>query len=213
MSNTYFVSRKEVDSQYRPKGYVRTLISQSSPFSPSVLTSRKILQGLSPGLQRARAPFRTRNAITGLTIGAFVFGVWAYSISAVKQDTFEDLDEEAKGLVASRKESQRANALTSSSTQASASSTAASNSAMALDAKAKEHQTTGVASLTGQMGLAAAMAAGDAVSARDTAPKGILASRIASRYPSALDPTVGTFVWGAPSVDRIGRTGDRGRLT
>ncbi|KAL5487959.1 hypothetical protein ACEPAI_6067 [Sanghuangporus weigelae] len=80
----HWISRKETDKQYRPKGY-----------------------GLSPGLQRARAPFRTRNTITGLAIGAFVVGVWAYSISAVKQDTFEDLDEEAKELLAARMADER----------------------------------------------------------------------------------------------------------
>jgi cytochrome c oxidase assembly factor 3 len=42
-----------------------------------------------------------RNAITGLTLAAFGVGVWAYSISAVKQDVFDDVDEEARGLAAS----------------------------------------------------------------------------------------------------------------
>ena len=53
---------------------------------------------MSPGLQRARAPFRVRNAITGLVLTGFAAGVWAYSISAVKQDDFSDIDEEAKAL-------------------------------------------------------------------------------------------------------------------
>lgn len=53
---------------------------------------------MSPGLQRARAPYRLKNAITGLILGAFGVGVWAYSISAVKQDVFDDVDEVAREL-------------------------------------------------------------------------------------------------------------------
>jgi cytochrome c oxidase assembly factor 3 len=53
---------------------------------------------MSPGLKRARAPFRVRNAITGTLIAAFAVTVWAYSISAVKQDNFDDVDEEARAL-------------------------------------------------------------------------------------------------------------------
>ena len=105
-----WVSRKEVDKQYRPKGYVSTIHTHTSSSSLKKSHSSFLCtytQGLSPGLQRARAPFRTRNAITGVAIGAFVFGVWAYSISAVKQDTFEDLDDEAKELLAARMADER----------------------------------------------------------------------------------------------------------
>jgi cytochrome c oxidase assembly factor 3 len=56
---------------------------------------------MSPGLKRAREPYRVRNAITGLTLAALGIGVWAYSISAVKQDVFDDVDEEARALAAS----------------------------------------------------------------------------------------------------------------
>ncbi|KAJ3504656.1 hypothetical protein NLJ89_g7826 [Agrocybe chaxingu] len=53
---------------------------------------------MSPGLLRAREPYRLKNAILGLTLGAFAVGVWAYSISAVKQDVFDDVDAEAEAL-------------------------------------------------------------------------------------------------------------------
>ncbi|KAI0751057.1 hypothetical protein C8Q80DRAFT_1118954 [Daedaleopsis nitida] len=55
---------------------------------------------MSPGLQRARAPFRLRNALTGVALAGFAVGVWAYSIGAVKQDVFDDVDEEARALMA-----------------------------------------------------------------------------------------------------------------
>jgi cytochrome c oxidase assembly factor 3 len=53
---------------------------------------------MSAGLKRAREPYRVRNAITGLTLAAIGVGIWAYSISAVKQDVFDDVDDEARAL-------------------------------------------------------------------------------------------------------------------
>jgi len=57
------------------------------------------LPQMSAGLRRAREPYRARNAFTGLVIGSFVVGVWLYSMSAVKQDNFDDVDEEAGAMV------------------------------------------------------------------------------------------------------------------
>lgn len=70
-----YVDRKAVNASYRPKS------SQ-----------------MSPGLRRARAPFFLRNAVTGVVLASFAVGVWAYSIGAVKQDDFTDVDEEARSL-------------------------------------------------------------------------------------------------------------------
>lgn len=39
-----------------------------------------------------------RNAITGLAIAGFAVSVWAYSIRAVKQDNFDDVDAAALGV-------------------------------------------------------------------------------------------------------------------
>ena len=57
---------------------------------------------MSPGLHRAREPYRVKNAIMGLTLGAFAVAIWAYSINAVKQDVFDDIDEEARAMSATR---------------------------------------------------------------------------------------------------------------
>lgn len=57
---------------------------------------------MSPGLQRARAPFRLQNALTGLVLAGFTTAVWAYSIRAVKQDDFSDVDDEARELMRAR---------------------------------------------------------------------------------------------------------------
>ncbi|GAA5888715.1 hypothetical protein JCM16303_003064 [Sporobolomyces ruberrimus] len=62
------ISTREAKQSYHPKGY-----------------------GVSEGLKRARAPFRTRNAIVGLGLSGFMFSVYLYSIRAVAQDDFADL--------------------------------------------------------------------------------------------------------------------------
>ncbi|KAJ7181588.1 hypothetical protein C8R43DRAFT_869789 [Mycena crocata] len=51
---------------------------------------------MSPGLLRARRRFRTPNAIVGVALLAFVVGVFSYSMAAVRQDVFDDLDDEVK---------------------------------------------------------------------------------------------------------------------
>ena len=58
---------------------------------------------MSEGLKRARAPFRMRNALTGLGIVGFVAAVYTYSISAVKQDDFSDIPIVTPGLNSSVK--------------------------------------------------------------------------------------------------------------
>ena len=37
---------------------------------------------------------------------------------------------------------------------------------------------------------------------------GVLAPRVHERFPTLLDPTRKTFIWGAPPVDRPGRLSD-----
>ncbi|KAH9457920.1 hypothetical protein MJO28_004984 [Puccinia striiformis f. sp. tritici] len=46
---------------------------------------------MSPALQRARLPFRAKNLAMGAGILTFTFGVYMYSIAAVKQDDFSDI--------------------------------------------------------------------------------------------------------------------------
>ncbi|KAK4058788.1 hypothetical protein OIO90_000234 [Microbotryomycetes sp. JL221] len=48
--------------------------------------------GVSEGLVRARRPFRTSNAITGVVIMGFAVSVYLYSIRAVSQDDFSDVE-------------------------------------------------------------------------------------------------------------------------
>jgi len=68
-------TKAQLGASYRPNGY-----------------------GISPALERARQPFRLRNAVTGGLLLAFAVSVWAYSISAVKQEDFDDVDAESLNL-------------------------------------------------------------------------------------------------------------------
>ncbi|TFY55347.1 hypothetical protein EVJ58_g8303 [Rhodofomes roseus] len=148
------------------------------------------VQLMSPGLQRAREPFRLRNAIVGTALLAFAVGVWAYSISAVRQDVFDDVDEEARTLARAREKSleeqeaerRLADAVTSGINAATAK--------------------TSATPVTNPIMNAVSVAA---------ARRGILPP-IAERYfPRLLDPSTKTLVWGAPSVDSVGKLSDRSR--
>ncbi|TFK72042.1 hypothetical protein BDN72DRAFT_876767 [Pluteus cervinus] len=98
-----YISRKEAQASYRPNAGL-----------------------MSPGLKRAREPYRFRNALTGLLLGSFAVGIWAWSISAVKQDAFDDVDEEARELIKAR-ENANASAGPGSSTSTSNSSSSPTN--------------------------------------------------------------------------------------
>ena len=92
MSDSQYIDRRNAARSYRPGGYV----SVSQAISPHAFT--RAIPQMSTGLTRAREPYRVKNMLTGLTIGSFVVGVWLYSMSAVKQDNFDDVDEEARAM-------------------------------------------------------------------------------------------------------------------
>ncbi|KAL0950108.1 hypothetical protein HGRIS_010107 [Hohenbuehelia grisea] len=167
MQDTKYADRKTVNASYRPKSNL-----------------------MSPGLKRARAPFRLSNAITGLTLGAFAVGVWAYSISAVKQDVFDDIDEEAR-------------ALQSGTSAAVASLEDAKTTAGAFKEPVTSHApgvTPDPSSLVQPPHGLPPVRSGDSIQQR-----GLLAKFIGDREPRLLDPARHTLVWGAPPVDNMGK--------
>ena len=151
---------------------------------------------MSPGLLRARAPFRVRNAITGATIAALVVGVWAYSIAAVKQDSFADVDEEARLLAASG---------STQNIKSIEDEEKAKISTIPLVHTPSTSINTSPAQLRPPVIVTPVVTPLPGLTHR---PKGILAPLLDRRYPRFLDPTRKTLVWGAPSVDRIGRLRD-----
>ncbi|GAA5941084.1 uncharacterized protein JCM15063_000643 [Sporobolomyces koalae] len=151
------ISTREAKQSYHPKGY-----------------------GVSEGLKRARAPFRTRNAIVGLALSGFMFSVYLYSIRAVAQDDFADLEapteEQRRNLVSIEEEKRNREALKGEQLQIGVPSSPLAPAPPALPTTTSKVQTGGVlARLRGAFG-----------------GKG----------------TESKLVWGAPSVDRVGRIGE-----
>ena len=175
-----YISRAAVQASYRPKGYVclvwllyvRANASSSHP------------QGISPGLQRARQPFLVRNILTGLTISAFVVGVWAYSISAVKQDVFDDVDAEARALSPTTRAAIESVEDRERATKQALAKIAAT--APERRPKSKKQNLT------------------DSPASTKEERVGIVGRVLGDRYPWFYDPSKG-LVYGAPSVDNIGQ--------
>lgn len=136
---------------------------------------------MSPGLKRAREPYRVRNAVTGLLMAGFGVGVWAYSISAVKQDVFDDVDEEARALTGSGMRSLEDEEREKAAAKQAAAVVACSP--VLLPAKKAEIPPV----RTG---------------------RGVLVQLLDKQIPGLFDPQRKTLVWGAPPVDNIGRTSD-----
>ncbi|GAA5868913.1 hypothetical protein JCM3774_006789 [Rhodotorula dairenensis] len=149
--------------------------------------------GVSEGLKRARRPFRTRNFITGGVITAFAFSVYMYSIRAVAQDDFSDLDqpvsEEQRRLARSIEDERR------------------DREAVVADRLAIRPAGTPLAASSAPVSAAAP----GAVAA------GVAPAPVAGPPTSVFDRLRGTFggrgtdsalVWGAPPVDRLGRIGE-----
>ena len=152
---------------------------------------------MSPGLKRAREPYRVKNAIVGLGLGAFAVGVWAYSISAVKQDVFDDVDEEAKALAS-------ASSTPSPSSPTGATSTMSASRAALTTTIAPAAGSTVAATTPGTLGST------NVVVSEPLPPASIPSvpqhrGVLGKWFPKLLDPRTGTLVPGAPPVDNIGK--------
>jgi cytochrome c oxidase assembly factor 3 len=156
MADEQYVSKKTVAASYRPRSSL-----------------------MSPGLQRARAPFRFRNAITGLILAGFGVGVWAYSISAVKQDDFSDIDEEARALM-------------------HIGPTVVEEVKVPVKDQAKSMATQILSSVPVEVKAATV----------PSIHRGLLVPILEKHFPRLLDPSRKTLIWGAPPVDNIGRLRD-----
>jgi len=139
---------------------------------------------MSPGLLRAREQFRVRNALTGIALFSLAVGIWAYSLRAVKQEAFDDVDAEALARDSSRP-------------------TIEDEKAEKEERSRQKREDRSVARLEN--------ATPQATSTPSSLPRGLLATHL-SQDSWLLEPSHRTLVWGAPSVDHIGRVSD-GRIT
>ncbi len=145
---------------------------------------------VSEGLKRARRPFRTRNFITGSLITAFAASVYFYSIRAVAQDDFSDLDqpvdEDLRRSVRSIEDEKRAKeALVAerlSVVGGPASSTAASAGVVEAVNPVEALPLISTSKKSGILGLVQGAFGGKGAESK--------------------------IVWGAPNVDRVGRIGE-----
>ncbi|PPR04634.1 hypothetical protein CVT24_011852 [Panaeolus cyanescens] len=159
---------------------------------------------MSPGLKRAREPYRLKNALLGLTLGAFAVGIWAYSISAVKQDVFDDVDDDVLGKGADNKNDAKSSAPIPVPAavapivpeppvvQAPVATTIASTSIPETPVSPQPPSSPVLSALS------------------SSRPRGVIAALASrsGRVRSFLDPQSQTIVWGAPSVDQLGKIGD-----
>ncbi|KAF8638522.1 hypothetical protein AX17_002065 [Amanita inopinata Kibby_2008] len=175
-----YIDRKSAADSYRPKAGT-----------------------MSPGLLRAREPYRFRNALTGLGLGICAVAIWAYSISAVKQDVFDDIDEEARALSGGR--STPASASRDQVTVGSATPMSSSLPADSISAARSQADESLIA--TAAEGSEARKRSGDVertfTNAASPQRQGVL-QHLDSRFPHLLDPKTKTWVWGAPPVDSVG---------
>ncbi|KAJ6587780.1 hypothetical protein B0H10DRAFT_810867 [Mycena sp. CBHHK59/15] len=148
---------------------------------------------MSPGLLRARRQYHMKNALVGGTLLAFVAGVFAYSMAAVKQDVFDDVDEAAV------RDARRAALSVEDEKRAMAAAGAA--------AKGLRHDVAGLAAAPVQERAAEAAQGRGVLEAERR--RGVLVPLLEGRFPGLLDPAGKTLVWGAPSVDRIGSVQDK----
>ncbi|KDQ64197.1 hypothetical protein JAAARDRAFT_64093 [Jaapia argillacea MUCL 33604] len=162
------------------------------PFIPRRVaqrTYRPHVYGMSEGLKRARQPYRVRNAIIGVLIGAFSVGVWAYSISAVKQDVFDDVDDQARALAEEREKAKLQNHPTSDP----------------LSPK----ETLAIPELTPiQPVVSVPLPAIEEPRLKGPGNRGVLVKLLGGSFPRLFEPSGGTLVWGAPAVDSIGNLKD-----
>jgi cytochrome c oxidase assembly factor 3 len=146
---------------------------------------------MSPGLQRARAPYRWKNAISGLILGAIGVGIYSYSINAVKQDKFDDVDEEAREL---RESGVVLTSLEDEERDRKKAAAGAHEDELILEKIVHEPPETPKQdnATRGTMPL----------------PRGVWVKPLDRRFPWLLDPERKTLVWGAPHVDNMGRVND-----
>ncbi|KAF5322109.1 hypothetical protein D9619_000718 [Psilocybe cf. subviscida] len=152
--------------------------------------SYRPVAGMSPGLKRAREPYRVKNAILGLTLGAFAVGVWAYSISAVKQDVFDDMDDEVVQLK-------------TPAGPASVSVPAGTPVPTVLKDSDIVKKVDNVRAAQAALPLPSSSSSATSV----PPARGVL-QHLDKRWSTFLDPKNKTLVWGAPPVDNMGKMSD-----
>ncbi|KAG7097434.1 hypothetical protein E1B28_004778 [Marasmius oreades] len=169
---------------------------------------------MSPGLRRARQPFLVKNTITGILLGAFAVGVYAYSIRAVKQDDFDDIDEEVKAKPEKERQEREGDRIMQGVLSLDEEKEVMNKAAAFVVNRARAGTSTGASHTTlGDVDIARSIVdeiVTEHVTATTTRYPGLLVgSTLDTRFPWLLDPIGKTLVWGAPPIDHLGRVWQR----
>ncbi|KZP00133.1 hypothetical protein CALVIDRAFT_595541 [Calocera viscosa TUFC12733] len=168
--------------------------------------------GMSNALRRARRPYLMRNTLVGTAISVFAVSVYLYSIRAVKQEDFSDIDilapalgERAaiKSIEDEQKEKEDLKALGAaavSKVMAGGGVNVTSRDSPVVNDERGGILPPAVSSTPDSVAPVTA-----ATTPSDASSRGF-GSKI---LPLALHPTQGTVVWDAPSVDKVGTVWDR----
>ncbi|WWC57633.1 uncharacterized protein I303_100165 [Kwoniella dejecticola CBS 10117] len=201
MSTSSTKFERAADKSYHPKGY-----------------------GMSPSLQRARKPFVLTNVLIGGTLFAFAVGVYVYSISAVKQDDFSDVEdllpplEERRKLLSIEDEQRASSSSAASSLQSIASALPLSGPSSSSGRKQATPlpNTTSTGSSPSKSIPQPDLSGGTLplLESNSSTSSGWGLRRISElewiRKRGLVDPKGNVLVWGAPDVESIGRiTGDK----
>ncbi|WVW81308.1 hypothetical protein I302_103299 [Kwoniella bestiolae CBS 10118] len=196
MSSSSTQVERAADRSYHPKGY-----------------------GMSPSLQRARKPFVLTNVLIGGTLFAFAVGVYAYSISAVKQDDFSDVEDllpplEERRKLPSIEDEQRASKSLQSIASALPLSSPPSPKSQPANTPLPYATSTGSSPSKEIPQPDLSGASLPLLETQSTSGRwGV--KRISElewvKKRGLVDPKGNVLVWGAPDVDRVGNiTGDKG---
>ncbi|KAJ7437012.1 hypothetical protein FB451DRAFT_1152804 [Mycena latifolia] len=137
----------------------------------------------------ARAPYRAKNALLDALL-AFVAGVFAYALAAVKQDTFDDLDDTVRRAAMSAEDERRAMQMAGKHATAGAGANVGAVKGAPRPARLREHARAGAA-------VRAPISMEKETPA--STPRGVLPALLERRAPWLLDPTRKTLVRGEHS--------------
>ena len=163
---------------------------------------------MSPGMKRARAPFFVRNTITGILLGAFVVGVYTYSIRAVRQDDFADIDDDAK---AQREAERTAQLERLRRDNVTVLTVGEEQDVMQRAARAVVTgiNNAGSGAVLDETSSLRASAGSPILAEVASRRRGVLVGLLENTAPGVLDPKRKTLIWGAPDVDNIGTVSSR----
>lgn len=124
-------------------------------------------------------------------------GVYTYSISAVKQEEFDDVDDQARAL--SRARAAENAVVLSLEDEKKAMEAAAASLAASVRGRSQPLSPSSLSETPPPTAIPTPEEAG-----LQAGRRGVLAELVDKRFPSVLDPRGKTFVWGAPPVDNVG---------